>query len=103
MRAVESIWDKEEAPENRNGTRAERRGTSRSARLAREPRTDSAKRRRAASSGRRYRGGVCEFEADECAAVDAEGADVCGVFVGGLGSIVTVRGDVDAAGAAVSA
>src|SRR5690348_1679429 len=102
-RAVERIWDQEETPENRYGTRAERRGTSRSTRLAREPRTDSAKRRRAASSGRRYRGCVRKLETDECTAVDAEGADFGGVLVGGAGSVVAVCGHVDAAGAAVAA
>src|SRR5580692_6614559 len=101
-RPVESIWNEPETPETRNGTRAKRRGTSRIASLAGEPRTDSAKCRRAAPGRRGHSGGVCEQQADERAAVDAEGADFGSVAVGGAGSIVAVRDDGGAAWAAVA-
>src|SRR5580692_1308742 len=102
-RPVESIWNREETPENRNGTRAKRRGTSRIASLAGEPRTDSAECRRAAPGRGRYRGRLRQFQADQCAAVDVAGADFGGVAVCGAGSIVAVRDYGGAAWTAISA
>src|SRR5580692_7712451 len=102
-RPVESIWNREETPENRNGTRAKRRGTSRIASLAGEPRTDSAECRRVAPGRGRYRGSLRELQADQCAAVDVAGADFGGVVVCRAGSIVAVCDHGGAAWAALSA